>query len=211
MPHRDLEITLNLAFKRSPQQRAMNFIPCELVGLALLDNHAAIRCVASPRRPDMERLRRELTEVLVDSTDAVEFRNRITERENPSPRLGYPAPYYSAAVFHVAEALEKGASSGANVRGCYLSRARRARAVFFLKQQQDPTYRISIELHFPTVFQGRRRQTGAGQTDRTMWMMKAGGSGRIRQSGWMTYASKSERNSSSGAVIDPLVGRAQRS
>ena len=65
MLNRDLEITLNLAFKDARNKRH-EFMTVEHLLLALLDNQAAIE-VLNACGADLERLRRELTE-FIDST-----------------------------------------------------------------------------------------------------------------------------------------------
>ena len=62
MLNRDLEITLNLAFKEARNKRH-EFMTVEHLLLALLDNHAAID-VLRACGADMERLRRELIEFI---------------------------------------------------------------------------------------------------------------------------------------------------
>ena len=65
MLNRDLEITLNLAFKEARNKRH-EFMTVEHLLLALLDNQAAV-AVLRACGADMERLRRELAE-FIDST-----------------------------------------------------------------------------------------------------------------------------------------------
>lgn len=61
MLNRDLEITLNLAFKEARSKRH-EFMTVEHLLLALLDNQAAV-AVLRACGADLERLRRELSEI----------------------------------------------------------------------------------------------------------------------------------------------------
>lgn len=127
MLNRDLEITLNLAFKDARNKRH-EFMTVEHLLLALLDNRAAI-AVLRACAADIERLRRELTE-FIDSTTPL-IPGQDLERET-QPTLGFQR-VLQRAVFHV-QSSGKGEVTGANVLAAIFSE-QESQAVFFLKQQ----------------------------------------------------------------------------
>lgn len=128
MLNRDLEITLNLAFKEARNKRH-EFMTVEHLLLALLDNQAAID-VLRACGADMARLRRELTEFIDSTTPLIPKQDQ--ERET-QPTLGFQR-VLQRAVFHV-QSSGKGEVSGANVLVAIFSE-QESQAVFFLKQQQ---------------------------------------------------------------------------
>ena len=128
MLNRDLEITLNLAFKEARNKRH-EFMTVEHLLLALLDNQAAID-VLNACGSDMDRLRRELTEFIDSTTPLIPKQDH--ERET-QPTLGFQR-VLQRAVFHV-QSSGKGEVSGANVLVAIFSE-QESQAVFFLKQQQ---------------------------------------------------------------------------
>ncbi|MBL4609705.1 ATP-dependent Clp protease ATP-binding subunit ClpA [Halopseudomonas sp.] len=128
MLNRDLEITLNLAFKEARNKRH-EFMTVEHLLLALLDNHAAID-VLRACGADIERLRRELIEFIDSTTPLIPKQDH--ERET-QPTLGFQR-VLQRAVFHV-QSSGKGEVSGANVLVAIFSE-QESQAVFFLKQQQ---------------------------------------------------------------------------
>ena len=128
MLNRDLEITLNLAFREARNKRH-EFMTVEHLLLALLDNQAAI-AVLRACGADMDRLRAELSE-FIDSTTPL-IPGQDGERET-QPTLGFQR-VLQRAVFHV-QSSGKGEVNGANVLAAIFSE-QESQAVFFLKQQQ---------------------------------------------------------------------------
>ena len=128
MLNRDLEITLNLAFKEARNKRH-EFMTVEHLLLALLDNQAAVD-VLNACGADLDRLRRELTEFIDSTTPLIPKQDQ--ERET-QPTLGFQR-VLQRAVFHV-QSSGKGEVSGANVLVAIFSE-QESQAVFFLKQQQ---------------------------------------------------------------------------
>lgn len=128
MLNRDLEITLNLAFKEARNKRH-EFMTVEHLLLALLDNHAAID-VLRACGADIERLRRELNEFIDSTTPLIPKQDHDRETQ---PTLGFQR-VLQRAVFHV-QSSGKGEVSGANVLVAIFSE-QESQAVFFLKQQQ---------------------------------------------------------------------------
>ena len=127
MLNRDLEITLNLAFKEARSKRH-EFMTVEHLLLALLDNQAAV-AVLRACGADLERLRRELSE-FIDSTTPL-IPSQDSERET-QPTLGFQR-VLQRAVFHV-QSSGKSEVNGANVLAAIFSE-QESQAVFFLKQQ----------------------------------------------------------------------------
>ena len=84
MLNRDLEITLNLAFKEARNKRH-EFMTVEHLLLALLDNQAAVD-VLNACGADLDRLRRELTEFIDSTTPLIPKQDQ--ERET-QPTLGF--------------------------------------------------------------------------------------------------------------------------
>jgi ATP-dependent Clp protease ATP-binding subunit ClpA len=127
MLSKDLELTLNSAFKEARAKRH-EFMTVEHLLLALLDNHAAadvlVACAA-----DIPQLRRDLIE-FIDSTTpliAIEDEDRETQ-----PTLGFQR-VLQRAVFHVQSSGKKEVT-GANVLVAIFSE-QESQAVYFLKQQ----------------------------------------------------------------------------
>src|SRR5690606_2942777 len=127
MLNRDLEITLNLAFKEARSKRH-EFMTVEHLLLALLDNQAAV-AVLRACGADLERLRRELSE-FIDSTPPL-TRARATDGE-PRPTPGFQRGLQRAG-FQV-QSSGKAEVNGANVLAAIFSE-QESQAVFFLKQQ----------------------------------------------------------------------------
>lgn len=127
MLNRDLEITLNLAFKEARSKRH-EFMTVEHLLLALLDNQAAA-AVLRACGADLDRLRRELSE-FIDSTTPL-IPSQDSERET-QPTLGFQR-VLQRAVFHV-QSSGKSEVNGANVLAAIFSE-QESQAVFFLKQQ----------------------------------------------------------------------------
>ncbi|MCL6414888.1 ATP-dependent Clp protease ATP-binding subunit ClpA [Aestuariirhabdus sp. Z084] len=127
MLNKELEVTLNLAFKDARMKRH-EFMTVEHLLLALLDNQAALN-VLNACGADMERLRRDLTE-FVDSTTPL-IPSTDDERET-QPTLGFQR-VLQRAVFHV-QSSGKREVTGANVLVAIFSE-QESQAVYFLKQQ----------------------------------------------------------------------------
>ena len=127
MLNRELEVTLNLAFKEARAKRH-EFMTVEHLLLALLDNEAAVvvlrACGAS-----LDKLRRELQEFIDSTTPLIPQHDE--ERET-QPTLGFQR-VLQRAVFHV-QSSGKREVSGANVLVAIFSE-QESQAVFLLKQQ----------------------------------------------------------------------------
>ena len=127
MLSKDLEVTLNLAFKGARSKRH-EFMTVEHLLLALIDNESAAH-VLRACGANLANLRNDLLE-FVDSTTPLIPEND-TERET-QPTLGFQR-VLQRAVFHV-QSSGKNEVTGANVLVAIFSE-QESQAVFYLKQQ----------------------------------------------------------------------------
>ncbi|NIB41174.1 ATP-dependent Clp protease ATP-binding subunit ClpA [Pseudomaricurvus alkylphenolicus] len=127
MLSKDLEVTLNLAFKGARSKRH-EFMTVEHLLLALIDNDSAAN-VLRACGADLNILRKDLIE-FVDSTTPLIPEND-TERET-QPTLGFQR-VLQRAVFHVQSSGKKEVT-GANVLVAIFSE-QESQAVYYLKQQ----------------------------------------------------------------------------
>ena len=127
MLSKDLELTLNDAFKHAREKRH-EFMTVEHLLLALLDNDAAVK-VLDACGADMPDLRQELTE-FVDSTTPL-IPDTDDERET-QPTLGFQR-VLQRAVFHVQSSGKKEVT-GANVLVAIFSE-QESQAVYVLKKR----------------------------------------------------------------------------
>ncbi len=127
MLSKDLEVTLNLAFKGARSKRH-EFMTVEHLLLALIDNDSAAS-VLRACGADLNILRKDLIE-FVDSTTPL-IPESETERET-QPTLGFQR-VLQRAVFHVQSSGKKEVT-GANVLVAIFSE-QESQAVYYLKQQ----------------------------------------------------------------------------
>jgi ATP-dependent Clp protease ATP-binding subunit ClpA len=127
MLSKDLEVTLNLAFKGARSKRH-EFMTVEHLLLALIDNDSAA-VVLRACGADLSGLRKELI-VFVDSTTPL-IPEHDAERET-QPTLGFQR-VLQRAVFHV-QSSGKQEVTGANVLVAIFSE-QESQAVYYLKQQ----------------------------------------------------------------------------
>ena len=127
MLSRDLEVTLNSAFKRARELRH-EYMTVEHLLLGLLDNASAVQ-VLNSCGAEVTRLRDELEQFVIQTTPALpEGSERDTQ-----PTLGFQR-VLQRAVFHV-QSSGKQEVTGANVLVAIFSE-QESQAVYFLKQQQ---------------------------------------------------------------------------
>jgi len=127
MLSKDLEVTLNAAFKNAREKRH-EFMTVEHLLLALLDNESAVK-VLGACGADIAQLRTELVE-FVDSTTPL-IPDTDPERET-QPTLGFQR-VLQRAVFHVQSSGKKEVT-GANVLVAIFSE-QESQAVYVLKKQ----------------------------------------------------------------------------
>jgi len=128
MLSRELEVTLNLAFKDARTKRH-ELMSVEHLLLALLDNTSAVT-VLNACGADIEKLRSELAEFLEATTPLIP--QNETDRET-QPTLGFQR-VLQRAVFHVQSSGKKEVD-GANVLVAIFSE-QESHAVFLLKQEE---------------------------------------------------------------------------
>ncbi len=127
MLSKDLEVTLNLAFREARSKRH-EYMTVEHLLLALLDNDAAARVLKSCGT-NLEDLKNELVEFVDETTPLIP--NADTDRET-QPTLGFQR-VLQRAVFHVQSSGKKEVT-GANVLVAIFSE-QESQAVYFLKKQ----------------------------------------------------------------------------
>ena len=196
MLNRDLEITLNLAFKDARSKRH-EFMTVEHLLLALLDNQAAL-AVLRACGADMDRLRRDLVEFVESTTPLIPAQD--SERET-QPTLGFQR-VLQRAVFHV-QSSGKGEVNGANVLAAIFSE-QESQAVFFLKQQHIA--RIDIVNFISHGISKVADDTESMQADQEN-MDEEAGETVAANNPLESYASNLNEQARLGR-IDPLVGRA---
>ncbi|PID43486.1 MAG: ATP-dependent Clp protease ATP-binding subunit ClpA [Proteobacteria bacterium] len=196
MLSKDLEFTLNAAFK-SARDKRHEFMTVEHLLLALLDNDAATR-VLNACGADIRKLRQELVE-FVDSTTPL-IPPDDSERET-QPTLGFQR-VLQRAVFHVQSSGKKEVT-GANVLVAIFSE-QESQAAYVLKKQNIA--RIDV-VNF--ISHGISRVPGNGEgnsspeaADSTEENADENGAGSPLE----LYASNLNEQARNGR-IDPLIGR----
>jgi len=193
MLSRDLEVTLNLAFKDARVKRH-ELMSVEHLLLALIDNEAAAE-VLRACGAEIEKLRKELVEFLDATTPLIP--KDETERET-QPTLGFQR-VLQRAVFHVQSSGRKEVT-GASVLVAIFSE-QESHAVYILKQQDIS--RIDV-VNF--ISHGTSRNEESGEPD-AMNGADEGASGEEKKpSALEQYATNLNEQARKG-LIDPLVGR----
>ncbi len=196
MLNKELEVTLNLAFKDARLKRH-EFMTVEHLLLALLDNEAALS-VLSACGADKDQLRRDLTE-FVDSTTPL-IPNTEEDRET-QPTLGFQR-VLQRAVFHV-QSSGKREVTGANVLVAIFSE-QESQAVYFLKQQSIARIDVvNYIAHGISRVQGSHQNGEAGNEHE---QVEDDTSQETGSDPLESYASNLNEQARLGR-IDPLVGR----
>ncbi len=197
MLSKDLEITLNLAFKGARTKRH-EFMTVEHLLLALIDNESAAN-VLRACGADLPLLRKELIE-FVDSTTPL-IPEQDTERET-QPTLGFQR-VLQRAVFHV-QSSGRQEVTGANVLVAIFSE-QESQAVYYLKQQNIA--RIDVVNYITHGIHKVAGQSDHGN-DSTQEPQDedALGGEATTQSPLESFASNLNEQAMQGR-IDPLVGR----
>ncbi|PAU65506.1 ATP-dependent Clp protease ATP-binding subunit ClpA [Pseudomonas sp. PIC25] len=194
MLNRELEVTLNLAFKEARSKRH-EFMTVEHLLLALLDNEAAatvLRACGS----NLEKLRRDLQEFIDSTTPLIPQHDEDRETQ---PTLGFQR-VLQRAVFHV-QSSGKREVTGANVLVAIFSE-QESQAVFLLKQQS--VARIDVVNY---IAHGISKVPGHNeQPDNEDMQDEEGGEASSAGHPLDAYASNLNELARQGR-IDPLVGR----
>ncbi len=197
MLSKDLEVTLNMAFKGARSKRH-EFMTVEHLLLALLDNESAAS-VLRACGADLASLRRELIE-FVDSTTPLIPEND-SERET-QPTLGFQR-VLQRAVFHV-QSSGKQEVTGANVLVAIFSE-QESQAVYYLKQQN--VARIDVVNYITHGIHKVAGHSDHGNDGVQEQQDEESVSGEVpAQSPLESFASNLNEQAMKGR-IDPLVGR----
>ncbi len=199
MLSKDLEVTLNLAFKGARSKRH-EFMTVEHLLLALIDNDSAAT-VLRACGADLSGLRKELIE-FVDSTTPL-IPESDSERET-QPTLGFQR-VLQRAVFHV-QSSGKQEVTGANVLVAIFSE-QESQAVYYLKQQSiariDVVNYITHGIHKVSGHTDHSHDHGQQQENHD----EEASSGESSSANPLeNYASNLNELAMQGR-IDPLVGR----
>ncbi len=192
MLSKELEFTLNLAFKEA-REKQHEFMTIEHLLLALLDNPAAadvLRACAA----NIDELRRDIAEFIEETTPMISDETRETQ-----PTLGFQR-VLQRAVFHV-QSSEKNSVTGANVLVAIFSE-QESQAVYFLEQQNvtrlDVVNYISHGISKVPSDEGHQADHSAPA--------ETPAEEEKQQSALETYASNLNVQADLGK-IDPLIGR----
>ncbi|MCO1334329.1 ATP-dependent Clp protease ATP-binding subunit ClpA [Microbulbifer sp. OS29] len=202
MLSKDLEVTLNLAFKGARAKRH-EFMTVEHLLLALLDNESAAD-VLHACGADLSALRRELLE-FVDSTTPL-IPEADTDRET-QPTLGFQR-VLQRAVFHVQSSGKKEVT-GANVLVAIFCE-QESQAVYYLKQQS--VARIDVVNYITHGISrvgssGNNHHHGSDTSPEQVDEEISGGAEPGGSDPLESYATNLNQEAILGR-IDPLVGRA---
>lgn len=194
MLSRELEVTLNLAFKDARNKRH-ELMSVEHLLLALLDNTSAVS-VLNACGADIEKLRSELVEFL-DATTPLIPKNE-NDRET-QPTLGFQR-VLQRAVFHVQSSGRKEVD-GANVLVAIFSE-QESHAVFLLKQQDVSRIDVVNYIAHGVSKNGEEPEVGRDE------IMGGEEQGEKQASPLEAYATNLNEQARKG-LIDPLVGRSE--
>lgn len=195
MLSKDLELTLNAAFKTAREKRH-EFMTVEHLLLALLDNDSALR-VLKACGAELNRLREELSE-FVDSTTPLIPTNDL-ERET-QPTLGFQR-VLQRAVFHVQSSGKKEVT-GANVLVAIFSE-QESQAVYLLKKQNIARIDVvNFISHGISKVAGHEEPAPGDQDQQQEEAGEEGAASNPLES----YATNLNELAKSGN-IDPLIGR----
>ncbi len=196
MLNRELEVTLNLAFKEARAKRH-EFMTVEHLLLALLDNEAAAT-VLQACGANLDKLRRDLQEFIDSTTPLIPQHDE--ERET-QPTLGFQR-VLQRAVFHV-QSSGKREVTGANVLVAIFSE-QESQAVFLLKQQS--VARIDVVNYIAHGISKVPGHAEHPQDSEQEMQDEEGGESATSSHPLDAYASNLNELARQGR-IDPLVGR----
>ena len=197
MLSRDLELTLNAAFKGA-RTRRHEFMTVEHLLLALTENDEAIAVLAACAA-DLAQLRRELEDFLDRTTPLIPDEDSGRETE---PTLGFQR-VLQRAVFHV-QSSGKNEVSGANVLVAIFSE-QESQAVYFLKKQNIARIDVvNYITHGISKVAGDSAEGDGGSFEQNQEEQPQGENSEA--SPLEAYATNLNEAAKSGR-IDPLVGR----
>ena len=193
MLSRELEVTLNLAFKDARAKRH-ELMSVEHLLLSLLDNTAAITVLRSCGA-DIEKLRKELNDFLEATTPLIPKNENDRETQ---PTLGFQR-VLQRAVFHVQSSGRKEVT-GASVLVAIFTE-QESHAVYLLKQQE--INRIDV-VNF--IAHGTRKDGTEEDPETADHIDEEGSEEEKTPTALEAYASNLNEQARKG-LIDPLVGR----
>jgi ATP-dependent Clp protease ATP-binding subunit ClpA len=196
MLSKDLELTLNSAFKEARAKRH-EFMTVEHLLLALLDNHAAAE-VLSACAADIPQLRRDLVEFIDSTTPLIPSEDEDRETQ---PTLGFQR-VLQRAVFHVQSSGKKEVT-GANVLVAIFSE-QESQAVYFLKQQSIS--RIDVVNFIAHGISKVQSDDSEPQDFNQEGSQEEGGADNSASNPLESFATNLNESAQNGR-IDPLVGR----
>jgi ATP-dependent Clp protease ATP-binding subunit ClpA len=196
MLSKDLELTLNSAFKEARAKRH-EFMTVEHLLLALLDNHAAAD-VLSACAADIPQLRRDLIEFIDSTTPLIPIDDEDRETQ---PTLGFQR-VLQRAVFHVQSSGKKEVT-GANVLVAIFSE-QESQAVYFLKQQSIS--RIDV-VNFIAHGISKVQSDDPEHQDFHQESMQEDGSAESSSGNPLDSFATNLNEAAANGRIDPLVGR----
>ncbi len=193
MLSKELEFTLNLAFKEAREKRH-EFMTVEHLLLALLDNPAAAEVLRSAGA-DLEVLKKELTTFLDETTPLLPPNdNRETQ-----PTLGFQR-VLQRAVFHVQSSGKKEVT-GANVLVAIFSEQESQAAYFLNKQDVTRLDVVNYISHGISKVSGDSREEESATENET-----AGNTENTQKKPLESFATNLNEMAMKGK-IDPLIGR----
>ncbi len=194
MLNKELEFTLNLAFKEAKEQRH-EFMTVEHLLLALLDNPAAAN-VLHACEANLEELRRDLETFIQETTPLIPVDDELRETQ---PTLGFQR-VLQRAVFHV-QSAGKTEVSGANVLAAIFSE-QESQAVYFLRRENITRLDvINYISHGVSKYQGSELREGM-----TAMMDEEMMAGDNVESPLESFCMNLNKRARLGK-IDPLIGR----
>lgn len=194
MLNKELEFTLNLAFKEAKEKRH-EFMTVEHLLLSLLDNPAAGN-VLQACDANIETLRRDLIEFIDETTPRIPADELDRETQ---PTLGFQR-VLQRAVFHV-QSAGKTEVTGANVLAAIFSE-QESQAVYFLRRENITRLDvINYISHGVSKYQNNDMHDSMGSAMDEDMMMPEG-----NESPLDSYCMNLNRRAKQGK-IDPLIGR----
>lgn len=195
MLNKELEFTLNLAFKEAKEQRH-EFMTVEHLLLALLDNPSAAN-VLHACEANIEELRRDLETFIRETTPIIPMDDELRETQ---PTLGFQR-VLQRAVFHV-QSAGKTEVTGANVLAAIFSE-QDSQAVYFLRRENITRLDvINYISHGVSKYHGQEIRDGmnAGLMEEDMMAADS------VESPLESYCMNLNKRARLGK-IDPLIGR----
>ncbi|MFP5383689.1 MAG: Clp protease N-terminal domain-containing protein, partial [Gammaproteobacteria bacterium] len=197
MLSKDLEVTLNVAF-RDARAKRHEYMTVEHLLLALLDNDAAAR-VLKACGAELAGLRRDLVQFVDETTPLIPGHDQ--ERET-QPTLGFQR-VLQRAVFHVQSSGKKEVT-GANVLVAIFSE-QESQAVYFLRKQD--VARIDVVNYIAHgISKVDEEKPEAPSPGEQAQDEEGGGESAAPASALESYATNLNQSARDGR-IDPLVGR----